>query len=68
MEITHDSEDNNNEEIMNALFVKENGKITDINNSVIDKNTPICQVLDSDEFPKGISRRENIESITINLD
>ena len=68
MEITHDSEDNNNEEIMNALFVKENGKITDINNSVIDKNTPIYQVLDSDEFPKGISRRENIESITINLD
>ena len=68
MEITHDSEDNNNEEIMNALFVKENGKITDINNSVIDKNTPIYQVLGRDEFPKGISRRENIESITINLD
>ena len=56
MEITHDSEDNNNEEIMNALFVKENGKITDINNSVIDKNTPIYQVLGRDEFPKGISR------------
>ena len=56
MEITHDSEDNNNEEIMNALFVKGNGKITDINNSVIDKNTPIYQVLGRDEFPKGISR------------
>ena len=68
MEITHDSEDNNNEEIMNALFVKENGKITDINNSVIDKNTPIYQVLDRDEFPNEISRRENTESITINLD
>ena len=68
MEITHDSEDNNNEEIMNALFIKENGKITDINNSVIDKNTPIYQVLDRNEFPKEISRRENTESITINLD
>ena len=67
MEKTHDNEDNNNEKIMNVFFVEENGKVIDINNSVVDKSTPIYQVLGSDEFPKGISRRGNIESITINL-
>ena len=67
MEKTHDNEDNNNEKIMTVFFVEENGKVIDINNSVIDKSTPIYQVLGSDEFLKGISRRGNIESITINL-
>ena len=62
------SEDNNNEEIMNASFVSENGEVIGVNISVIDKDTPIYPGLENEEFPKGISRQENIESTAINLD
>ena len=54
---------------MNASFVNENGEVIDLNISVIDMDTPIYQVLESGELPKGISRQENLESTTsINLD
>ena len=52
MEITNESKDNKNEEMMNASFVYENGEIVDLNNSVIDKDTPIYQVLESGELAK----------------
>lgn len=68
IEITNESEDNKNEEMMNGSFVYENGEVIDLNNSVIDKDTPIYQVLDRDEFAKEISRQENIEYIAISLD
>ena len=68
MGITHNSEDNNNEDIMNALFVIENYEVIHVYIPVIDKDTPIYQVLDRDEFAKEISRQENIEYIAISLD
>lgn len=52
MEITNEKKDNKNEEMMNASFVYENGEVIDLNNSVIDKDTPIYQVLESDELAK----------------
>lgn len=52
MEITNESKDNKNEEMMNASFVYENGEVIDLNNSVIDKDTPIYQVLESGELAK----------------
>ena len=52
MEITNESKDNKNEEMMNASFVYENGEVVDLNNSVIDKDTPIYQVLESGELAK----------------
>ena len=68
MGITHNSEDNNNEDIMNAFFVIENYEVIHVYIPVIDKGTPIYQVLDRDEFAKEISRQENIEYIAISLD
>ena len=68
MGITHNSEDNNNEDIMNAFFVIENYEVIHVYIPVIDKDTPIYQVLDRDEFAKEISRQENIEYIAISLD
>ena len=68
MGITHNSEDNNNEDIMNALFFIENYEVIHVYIPVIDKDTPIYQVLDRDEFAKEISRQENIEYIAISLD
>ena len=66
--ITHNSADNNYEETINALFVSENDEVIHVKIPVIDEDTPIYQVLDRDEFPKGISRQGNIEYIVINLD
>ena len=68
MGITHNSEDNNNEDIMNALFVIENYEVIHVYIPVIDKDTPIYQVLDRDEFAKEISWQENIKYIAISLD
>ena len=56
MQTTHESEDNNNEEILNSLFGSENGEVVDLNISVIDKGTPIYQVLESDVLPREILR------------
>ena len=55
MGITHNSEDNNNEDIMNALFFIENYEVIHVYIPVIDKDTPIYQVLDRDEFAMEIS-------------
>ena len=68
MGITHNSEDNNNEDIMNALFFIENYEVIHVYIPVIDKNTPIYQVLDRDEFAMEISWQENIEYIAISSD
>ena len=68
MGITHNSEDNNNEDIMNALFFIENYEVIHVYIPVIDKDTPIYQVLDRDEFAMEISWQENIEYIAISLD
>ena len=68
MEITHESEDNNNEEILNALFGGKNGEVVDLNISVIDKGTPIHQGLESDVLPREISRQENLESTAVKLE
>ena len=67
METTNESEDNNNEEIIDALIVSENGDVIDLNISVIDKDTPIYQILVSDKLPKGILQ-ESLESTINNLD
>ena len=53
---------------MNAFFVIENYEVIHVYIPVIDKDTPIYQVLDRDEFAKEISRQENIEYIAISLD
>ena len=53
---------------MNASFVSENGEVIDLSSSVIDKDIPIYQVLESDKLPKGISGQKNLESTAINLD
>ena len=66
--ITHNSADNNNEEIINALLISENDEVIHVKIPVIDEDTPRYQVLDRDEFAKGISRQKNIEYIVINLD
>ena len=66
--ITHNSADNNNEEIINALLISENDEVIHVKIPVIAEDTPRYQVLDRDEFAKGISRQENIEYIVINLD
>ena len=50
------------------MFVSENDEVIHVKIPVIDEDTPIYQVLDRDEFPKGISRQGNIEYIVINLD
>ena len=68
IEITNESEDNKNEKMMIGSFVYENGEVIDLNNSVIDKDTPIYQVLESGELAKWISRQENLESTSIDLD
>ena len=68
MGITHNSEDNNNEDIMNALFFIENYEVIHVYIPIIDKDTPIYQVLDRDEFAMEISWQENIEYIAISLD
>ena len=60
METTYENENNNNEEIMNASFLSKNGAVIDLNTSVIDKDTPIYQVLDSDLLPKETSLQENL--------
>ena len=52
IEITNESEDNKNEKMMIGSFVYENGEVIDLNNSVIDKDTPIYQVLESGELTK----------------
>ena len=52
VEITNESEDNKNEKMMIGSFVYENGEVIDLNNSVIDKDTPIYQVLESGELAK----------------
>ena len=68
MQTTHESEDNNNEEILYALFGSENGEVVDLNISVIDKGTPIYQVLESDVLPREILRQENLESTAVKLE
>ena len=69
MEITHECEDNTNKEIMNALYVRENGDVIDLNISFIDKQGHSnIKFLESGELPKGISRQENTEFTAINLD
>lgn len=51
MEVTCESQENNNEEIINASFVSENGEVINLNVSIIDKDTLIYKVLESDKFP-----------------
>lgn len=53
MGVRYESHVNNNLEIMNASFVSENGEVINLNISIIDKDTSIYQVLESDELPKG---------------
>ena len=53
---------------MNALFFIENYEVIHVYIPVIDKDTPIYQVLDRDEFAMEISWQENIEYIAISLD
>ena len=51
MEVTCESQENNNEEIINASFVSENGEVINLNVSIIDKDTLKYKVLESDKFP-----------------
>ena len=53
MEVTCESQENNNEEIINASFVSENGEVINLNVSIIDKDTLIYKVLESDKLPMG---------------
>ena len=66
MEITHESEDNNNEEIINASFVSENCEAINLNIFVIDKDTPIYQLSQNDDSFKR--RKSCTVSTAINLD
>lgn len=56
MEVTCESQENNNEEIINASFVSENGEVINLNVSIIDKDTLIYKVLESDKFPFNTRR------------
>lgn len=53
MEVTCESQENNNEETINASFVSENGEVINLNVSIMDKDTPIYKVLESDKLPMG---------------
>ena len=53
MEVTCESQENNNEEITNASFVSENGEVINLNVSIIDKDTLIYKVLESGKLPMG---------------
>ena len=45
MEITCESQENNNKEIMTASLVSENGEVTDMNISVITKYIWFCSLM-----------------------
>lgn len=53
MEVTCESQENNNEEIINASFVSENGEVINLNVSIIDKDTLIYKVLESGKLSMG---------------
>ena len=59
---------NNNDEILNASFISDTGKVMGIKMSIIDKDTPIYQVRKNDEQFNKNCNCENLESTTIIFD
>ena len=59
---------NNNDEILNASFISDTGKVMGIKMSVIDKDTPINQLRKNDEQFNKNCNYENLESTTIIFD
>lgn len=67
MEIKCDNHENKNKEMINAPFFSENGEVIDLKMQTVDKDTPINQVMETDQFSMEVLMLENQESTAIDL-